>query len=143
MSLGPEAPYQHDVYPSPSPDGRYVAWATDRETGDVFNLRLQVLDVETGAIRSLGVAGTGPRWSPIGEWIAFGRDAYLYVVRPDGTGLRQVSSYGYEPWVSWSPDGRWLVAERYGPVIDVIEVETGLTLPLGFTGYLATPAWRP
>jgi len=143
VSPGPEKFYENDLYPSPSPDGRYVVYATDRENGDIFTLRLQILEVETGVIRSLGVAGTGPRWSPTGEWIAFGQDHHLSVVRPDGTGLRQVSAYGYEPWVSWSPDGRWLVAERYGPVIDLIEVETGLTLPLGFTGYLTTPAWRP
>ena len=143
ISQGPERFYQNDLYPSPSPDGRYVVYATDRETGDIFNLRLQVLEVETGVIRSLGVAGTGPRWSPRGDWIAFSQADSLYVVRPDGTGLRRVSGYGYEPWASWSPDGRWIVAERFGPFVDVIEVETGLTLPLGFTGYLTTPAWRP
>ena len=143
ISPGLEKYYQNDLYPSPSPDGRYVVYATDRETGDIFNLRLQVLEVETGVIRSLGVVGTGPRWSPSGDWIAFGQADSLFVIRPDGTGLRRVSGYGYEPWASWSPDGRWLVAERFGPFVDVIQVETGLTLPLGFTGYLTTPAWRP
>src|SRR5919106_120821 len=124
---GPERFYENDLYPSPSPDGQHVVYSTDRETGDIFDLRLQIVEVETGVIRSLGVAGKGPRWSPTGEWIAFGRAHHVYVVRPDGTGLRQLSAYGYEPWVSWSPDGRWLAAERYGPFIDLIQVETGLT----------------
>ncbi|HEY9427793.1 MAG TPA: hypothetical protein VIR34_11615 [Gemmatimonadaceae bacterium] len=141
------APYQNDLYPSPSPDGKSVVYATDREHLGAGDLRIHVLDVATGTDRSLGVSGTGPRWSPTGEWIAFGWDNKLYVIRPDGSGLRRVSGSEpndlYEPWTSWSPDGKWLVAEHLGPYIEVIGVENGEQLPLLFTGSLATPTWRP
>lgn len=138
-------PYTNDLYPSPSPDGRYVVYATDRETyGNISNLRLQIIDTETGAVRSLGVAGTIPRWSPNGDLIVFGQGDALWVVAPDGSGLHQISEpgRGYKAWASWSPDGKWIAAEHFGPNIDVIEVATGMTLPLGFTGYLTVPAWQ-
>jgi hypothetical protein len=138
-------PYTNDLYPSPSPDGRYVVYATDRETyGSISNLHLQVVDTQTGAVRSLGVAGTIPRWSPNGDLIVFGRADALWLVAPDGTGLRQLSpsGRGYKAWASWSPDGKWIAAEHFGPNIDIIEAATGMTLPLGFTGYLTVPTWQ-
>ena len=138
-------PYTNDLYPSPSPDGRYVVYATDRESyGDIFNLRLQIIDTGTGAVRSLGVAGTHPRWSPNGDLIVFGNANALWVVAPDGTGLRRLSATdrGYKPWASWSPDGKWIAAEHFAPNIDLIEVATAMTLPLDFTGYLGVPTWQ-
>jgi Tol biopolymer transport system component len=120
-------------------------FATDRPYGDVFNLKLQILDVAADTAHALNQPGSGPRWSPDGQWIAFGNAASIYVTHPDGTALRAASPAGhrYEPWTSWSPDGHWLMAEHEGPFIEVLEVATGLRLPLAFTGYLTTPAWRP
>jgi Tol biopolymer transport system component len=50
-----------------------------------------------------------PRWSPDGSLIAFESLAAerqdIFVVRPDGTGLRQVTSDGYA-WPAWTADGR-------------------------------------
>lgn len=88
---------------------------------------------------------TAPCWSPTGEWVAFVSGSSIFVVHPDGTGLRQASAAGesYEPSVSWSPDGKWLVTTHYGPYVEVIEVATGLRLPMMFTGNLTDPAWRP
>jgi len=138
-------PYSDDLYPSPSPDGRYVVYATDRETyGNISNLHLQIIDTGTGEVRSLGVAGTIPRWSPNGDLIVFGRADALWLVAPDGSGLRQLSTpgRGYKAWASWSPDGKWIAAEHFAPNIDLIEVATGNTLPLDFTGYLGVPTWQ-
>jgi Tol biopolymer transport system component len=48
-------------------------------------------------------------WSPDGEWIVFDDHGRLFVVHPDGTGLRQVPVrprgryFAFEP--DWSPDG--------------------------------------
>lgn len=67
------------------------------------------------------------------------------MIRADGTGERVLSreNTAYEQGVSWSPDGQWIVATRQGPFIDLIRVETGLTLPLAFTGNFIDPVWRP
>jgi hypothetical protein len=147
MRVLPE-PSTHQHYggfPSPSPDGSQLAYSTDQEKDQWGNTTVQLLDIPSETVRSFGVGGTRPNWSPTGEWIAFGDGAQLYVIHPDGTGLRQISAdgEGYQPWTSWSPDGKWLVTEHYGPYIELIEVATGLRLPLLFTGYLAAPAWRP
>ena len=49
-----------------------------------------------------------PRWSPDGEWILFER-GQIYAIRPDGTGLWQVSNPRLNATMllgGWSPDGR-------------------------------------
>jgi TolB protein len=58
-----------------------------------------------------------PAWSPNGRTLVFVgpdndwvHDRELYVIAPDGTGLRQVTEsklWDLDP--SWSPDGRWIV----------------------------------
>jgi Tol biopolymer transport system component len=55
-------------------------------------------------------------WAPDGEWLAFTTDASLYLVRPDGTGLRRVVSGGFAtaPAVQWSPDGSRIAYLRMG-----------------------------
>ena len=64
-----------------------------------------------------------PDWSPDGEWIAFSRSddptegrggtRYrhdIYVVRPDGTGLRKLTRHAGANFVpAWSPDGKRIV----------------------------------
>lgn len=74
--------------------------------------RRVVLDEEVSAaghIRAL-------TWSPDGEWLAFATDSSLYVVRPDGTGLRRVVSGQFvtAPAVQWSPDGSRIAYLRTG-----------------------------
>jgi Tol biopolymer transport system component len=147
--LTPDTPafYAHDIDPSPSPDGTKIVYGTDRERGSGISppYRLVVMDLATRQVRGLGVIGSAPRWSPAGDLIAYERDRRLWVVRADGTGERAITppnSY-YEKGVSWSPDGQWIAATGFGPFIHLVHVESGLVLPLAFTGYLRDPAWRP
>lgn len=58
-----------------------------------------------------------PRWSPDGSWIAFWRDDNLYKIRPDGSGLTQLTFLnGTSDWVEdagpWTP--RWQYDRRAG-----------------------------
>ena len=58
--------------------------------------------------------GGDVQWSPDGSLIAFGTGSGVFVVRPDGTSLRQVMAGGYG--MVWSPDSRLLaVAGPAGP----------------------------
>jgi Tol biopolymer transport system component len=78
-----------------------------------------------------------------------------YVMNADGTNVRSVvearSSSSYLDVPSWSPDGQWIVAvvrdpAGYAPVygkLALVNVETGIMLPLGWTKQLMQPSWRP
>jgi Tol biopolymer transport system component len=63
----------------------------------------------THLTRVAGGAQSPPTWSPDGQRLAFARHEGIYVVRPDGSGLRRVAAAlegGFEP--VWSPDGQRL-----------------------------------
>lgn len=67
-----------------------------------------------------------PRWSPDGQWIAFTKEVKkddpilernfsIWVIKPNGTGLRMVTS-GSNP--TWSPDGQRLAFESDPMALD-------------------------
>ena len=77
-------------------------------------------------------------WSPTGEWLAFilapggGMNDQIYVVHPDGTGLRRLTMGGRERnWFStWTHDGRKLLvasSQRDANAMDgyLLDVTTG------------------
>jgi Tol biopolymer transport system component len=68
-------------------------------------------------------AGDGPDWSPDGRLIVFRspsssfEGSQIYVVRPDGTGLRQLTRFKAGTSVlsySFSPDGKWITFSKSG-----------------------------
>ena len=120
--------------PSPSPDGNRLAYV---EGNDV-----KVLELVTGSV--VTIPGTGAdevRWSPTGDRLATKGGAGIYVVNPDGSGIRQVVP-GNPYWrgLEWSPDGRWIVA-RIDGVPSIIDWNTGLVLPTPLFG--AGLGWAP
>ena len=107
---------------SVSPDGKNVAFSS-APTPLINDLRsksdLKLLDLETCEIRDVVTrpgADGGPVFSPGGEWIAFSSnggddaplaDTNLWVVKPDGSGLRNISK-SFEERIGgarWSPAG--------------------------------------
>jgi len=121
--------------PSPSPDGTKLAFLK----GDGIRIRT----LATSADTMLGVYGGRPWWSPTGEWIAYDSLGYLNVVHPDGTGAHMLRRAGY-PVVKpdWSPDGAWLLY-RGVDELEIVNVQTGLVLPLAVTLGMNDPAWKP
>ena len=122
--------------PTPSPDGRSVAWGNDQ-------LQLVIHDLETGTERV--VPGTmdvyAPRWSPDGAWIAYtGFPGPLMLVRPDGRDLHHVGERDLAPGISWSPDSRWIIGMG-SPRNVLVDVTTGRSGLLNWRGEY--PAWRP
>jgi len=100
-----------------------------------------------------------PTWSPDGKWIAFASDrgqmpsggerSELYVMRPNGTGLRRLThdrSVDVDP--AWSPDGRRIVFVSNRPrmtgkfAIWTIKAN-GTGLQRLTAGHDADPAWSP
>jgi hypothetical protein len=144
--LVPNQSAEDDFYESVSPDGTRLVYV--RRTGAALDY-LRVLDVTTGVVSKIDVPGHSPAWSPVGDDIAYvdmRAGWVLKLMRPDGTGIRQVSApdVHYERGLTWSPDGKWLVARNtWTQRLDLIEVATGLTIPLPFTFGMAFPAWKP
>ena len=58
-----------------------------------------------GRLRRL-VSGASPAWSPTGRLIAFTGGDGIYVVRPDGSGMRRLVADRLAHHPEWSPDGR-------------------------------------
>ena len=94
-----------------APDGRRLVYAAFEPTA------LVLVNVADGAKRTLRgtrrVGARRPDWSPDGRRIAFLRQrapfggSDIYVVSPDGTGLRRlVRTRGDLQTPTWSPDGR-------------------------------------
>jgi Tol biopolymer transport system component len=134
--------YVYSVDPAPdyasslSPDGTRIVYA---------GRTLHVRTLATGADTSLGVVGDAPRWSPAGDWIAYDSLGTLMLIHPDGTGHQALfdrGAYGYLPGVAWSPDGQWLIYRNYDRLA-LVNVASGLRLPLSTTLGLAEPTWQP
>jgi hypothetical protein len=143
----PADPSHTDADPDPSPDGTRVAYATTRSDG---LWKLVVRDLASATDHPLGLPGRFPRWSPSGDRFAYwntpdGYNGTIHVVRTDGSDDHRISADGLAygaVGLDWSPDGAWVVARgEHG--LDLIEVATGQTLPLGWSATYAWPAWRP
>jgi Tol biopolymer transport system component len=111
-----------------SPDGRQLVFVSTRQGGFA---RLWTMDLATKRTKALTTASGGdfrPSWSPDGSWIAFAsaRDsgmpfaygrwerlqpADLYIVHPDGSGLKRVSEHGdFCGSPKWKSDSRHVIA---------------------------------
>jgi len=140
--------------PSPSPAGDVVAYQTNDVTNSPTDFTLRFISPLSGAIRKLDMRGYSPRWSPAGNRVAYlnGPDR-LNLLDANGTPLGQVGgrSVALQQGFSWSPDGEWVVGvgtlDGLVPVLELVNVTSGLVLPLVFRGPegqpLTQPSWQP
>ncbi len=117
IAQGDPAPIQltdgdfDDREPAISPDGRQVAFASNREGG----WDLYLLDLSTGEVRQVTRTAAfegDPTWSPDGVWLAYesyaGEDLDIWVLRVDASEppiqLTDAPSMDASP--TWDPAGR-------------------------------------
>lgn len=112
-----------------SPDGSTIAWI-DFGEGTILDAGHE------NFLSFINPDGTEPReavarlpgefggeslmWSPDGSRLTFwmadndDRNAQIYVINTDGTGLRQITEEGENKWPVWSPDGSQIAFVRNG-----------------------------
>ncbi|MBI5188451.1 MAG: Tol-Pal system beta propeller repeat protein TolB [Nitrospirae bacterium] len=102
--------YGIEVSPTVSPDGKYIAFVSDRGgSPQIYVMRRDGSDVRR--ITFEGSYNTSPSWSLNGDRIIFaGRRGtnQIFTVKPDGTGLTQLTTHGNNEDPSFSPDGRYI-----------------------------------
>ena len=104
-----------DGFPSWTPDGERIAFASDRDGG---NWELYTMNADGSQQRRLTNTPyqdeSVTAWSPNGEKIAYVTDVIDYpvirIMNSDGSGQRQLTSGN---WPSWSPDGEKIVYTAY------------------------------
>ena len=144
------AQFQPDV----SPDGLRVVYLG----GGGY---LHELTLANGSDRTITAAHgpvSTPRYSPDGSTLAylwstafndFDPAAGLYTIPVQGSTAQRITptvtsdsfmwTYGGN---SWSPDGDWIVTDTYGQLW-VVNVKTGLMLPLPWSFDYSAPDWKP
>jgi TolB protein len=101
-----------DSGPSWSPDGRLIAFASNREGGGIFVVRPDGTDIR----RLTATRGATPEWSPDGREIAFDAPDGVRIVSAAGRNERLVARARRTGerglWPVWSPDGTRLAYVR-------------------------------
>jgi Tol biopolymer transport system component len=111
-------PATYSGYISFSRDGRHLVYA---QVGNQINIQQVGFDTVKGRIEATPAwitqgsrIATDADFSPDGEQVVFGstgeRQEDLFIVRRDGTGLRQITNDAYKDRAPrWSPDGQQIV----------------------------------
>ncbi len=151
-------PGYDDLSPTYSPDGRRMAFNTNRFGTNVPQIMVMPAeggDPETISPYQYGRGGyySAPDWSPTNDLVAFHgavrRGTYHILVadlKDRGRRIRQLTWVGNNEDPSWGPDGRHLVfvGERsWGTGLMVVDVATGNLRTLLGSRRVGVPAWSP
>jgi dipeptidyl aminopeptidase/acylaminoacyl peptidase len=146
--------------PAISPNGRYVAIATDLPDPTHSDVVIKLYDLKTDKIKDLGLdevpplGHQDPAWRPDGNRLLYVRNdrdgakgaSRLYLYNPDNGKAKAITGPGYL-YPSWSPDGRYIVATRtnaFGTDIVILDASTGAEVArLTDDGNSWAPTWSP
>ncbi len=140
-----------------SPDGQYITFESDRGgSQQIYVMRSNGSDVQRISFGQ-GSYGT-PVWSPRGDLIAFTKpstygDFYVGVMRPDGSGERELAEAHHVEGPTWAPNGRVLMFFKDLPSGEGGRDRTTRLYSVDLTGYnerevptptdASDPAWSP
>jgi len=155
----PEAvttPSAYSAHLSFSQDGRRMVYAQTVSRGNIQQVGFDPAK-ETVTGQPVWIT-QGSRWantpnlSPDGEWLAFdsqgGQQDDLFVIRQDGTGLRQLTDDIYKDRKpTWSPDGKRIAffSDRSGKweIWTINSDGSGLQQLTYTSGTVTVPVWSP
>jgi Tol biopolymer transport system component len=162
---GPGCHWADDFDPAWSPDGKTIAFISDRDpsspTSRSPRYRLFTMSPDGTGLTNLEPSASdqfGPDWSPDSQRLAFVKtpDGFpqVYVMDADGTGEARLTDVpGFSAAnPSWAPDGTEIVFNVTGHVCgaqcesDLYTVKpdgTALDLLLGPGSHSVNPAWQP
>jgi Tol biopolymer transport system component len=102
--------------PSFSPDGRQVAFAWNGPREDNWDIYVKVVGSSAEPLRLThdGSPDRFPAWSPSGREIAFARGKEIILISPLGGAEQKLADFEASSQLSWSPDGKWIVASTLG-----------------------------
>ena len=117
-----------DIFPVFSPDGRSIAYASDRSGRFELYRRALASGGREIQVTTDGQQNLSPAWSPDGETLAFHAKNLggVWLIPALGGVPRQLTTFGSRP--SFSPDGRALVLES-GPIVDFAANSLGALPP--------------
>ena len=142
-----------DVSPTWSPDGKKIAFVSDRAGSG--NPQIYIQNIESGEIERLTFEGrynTQPSWSPKGDKIAYsskdGAVLNIHVIGADGRGAAQLThDEGNNESPTWSPDGSLIAysSTREGPsrIYVMTAYGTDRKRLLSMPGEQTDPRWSP
>lgn len=148
----------YDLSPTFSPDGKWLAFNTDRFGSTVPQIMVMPAaggDAQTLSPYQYGNGGyyTSPDWSPRGNLVAFHgairRGTYHILVadmKDRGHKIKQLTWEGNNEDPTWGPDGRHIAfvgERRWGFGLMVVDVATGRLHTLLAGRRVSAPAWSP
>jgi dipeptidyl aminopeptidase/acylaminoacyl peptidase len=143
-----------DMDPAWSPDGRRIAFASNRSGNfDIYVMNANGTDVKRLTSEPRG--DRYPAWSPNGALIAFrgyagpSGGSQIFTMAPDGTGAKALPHTFGGDQPSWAPDGHRIAftdtTVSTNQVLEIVDTATGGAAPLtsGTSAMDRYPAWSP